>query len=104
MKVTLPGLFDLQVNGFGGVDFNAPDLTADRAGRRARADAAHRRDALPADAHHVVFRRLRGERSRAVATCSHPAIAGIHMEGPYISPEDGARGAHPRAHVATAEP
>src|SRR5205814_1384701 len=27
------------------------------------------------------------------------AIAGIHLEGPYISPEDGPRGAHPRAHV-----
>ena len=31
MRVELPGLFDLQVNGFGGVDFNATDLTADRA-------------------------------------------------------------------------
>ena len=30
------------------------------------------------------------------------AIAGIHMEGPYISPEDGARGAHPQAHVRPA--
>ena len=30
MTLELPGLFDLQVNGFGGVDFNAPDLTADQ--------------------------------------------------------------------------
>ena len=30
MRLELPGLFDLQVNGFGGIDFNAPDLTADR--------------------------------------------------------------------------
>jgi N-acetylglucosamine-6-phosphate deacetylase len=27
------------------------------------------------------------------------AIAGIHVEGPYISAEDGPRGAHPRDHV-----
>ncbi len=27
------------------------------------------------------------------------AIPGIHLEGPYISPEDGPRGAHPKAHV-----
>jgi len=27
------------------------------------------------------------------------AIPGIHVEGPYISSEDGPRGAHPRAHV-----
>ena len=26
-------------------------------------------------------------------------IIGIHLEGPYISPEDGPRGAHPAAHV-----
>ena len=32
MSIELPGLFDLQVNGFGGIDFNAPDLTADRVG------------------------------------------------------------------------
>lgn len=27
------------------------------------------------------------------------SIAGFHLEGPYISPEDGYRGAHPRKHV-----
>ncbi|HPO12938.1 MAG TPA: amidohydrolase family protein [Candidatus Hydrogenedentes bacterium] len=27
------------------------------------------------------------------------AVPGIHIEGPYISPEDGPRGAHPKAHV-----
>jgi N-acetylglucosamine-6-phosphate deacetylase len=30
------------------------------------------------------------------------AIAGIHMEGPYISPLDGFRGAHPREHCIDA--
>ena len=30
MRLELPGLFDLQVNGFGGIDFNGPDLTSDR--------------------------------------------------------------------------
>jgi N-acetylglucosamine-6-phosphate deacetylase len=28
-----------------------------------------------------------------------PHLLGIHLEGPFISPEDGARGAHPRQHV-----
>src|SRR5262249_29613719 len=27
------------------------------------------------------------------------AVPAIHLEGPYISPEDGPRGAHPRRHV-----
>ena len=34
MRLELPGLFDLQVNGFGGVDFNAPRLTADASTKR----------------------------------------------------------------------
>ena len=29
MRLNLPGFFDLQVNGFGGVDFNAANLTVD---------------------------------------------------------------------------
>jgi N-acetylglucosamine-6-phosphate deacetylase len=27
------------------------------------------------------------------------AVVGVHVEGPYISPEDGPRGAHPCAHI-----
>ena len=41
--------------------------------------------------------------ARVIAGMSDAAIAGIHMEGPYISPEDGPRGAHPRAHVTRGE-
>jgi N-acetylglucosamine-6-phosphate deacetylase len=40
--------------------------------------------------------------ARVVSHMTCPAIAGIHMEGPYVSPEDGARGAHPREHVRPA--
>jgi hypothetical protein len=37
-----------------------------------------------------------------VLNAGHPSIAGLHMEGPYISPVDGPRGAHRRAHVIPA--
>jgi N-acetylglucosamine-6-phosphate deacetylase len=40
--------------------------------------------------------------ARVLSRLSSPAIAGIHMEGPYLSPQDGARGAHPREHVKDA--
>jgi N-acetylglucosamine-6-phosphate deacetylase len=39
---------------------------------------------------------------RILARSPHAAIAGIHMEGPYVSPDEGPRGAHPRAHVIAA--
>ena len=40
--------------------------------------------------------------ARVLAAVRDPAIAGIHMEGPYISPAEGARGAHPREHIVPA--
>ncbi len=40
--------------------------------------------------------------ARRLARHPHRAIAGLHLEGPYISPLDGFRGAHPREHVRDA--
>jgi len=97
----LPGLFDLQVNGFGGVDFNAPDLTADRAREaieRMRATGVTRCLPTLITSSFADF----AASARVLGRMSDTAVAGIHMEGPYISPDDGARGAHPREHVSPA--
>lgn len=94
-RVELPGLFDLQVNGFGGVDFNAPDLTSDLvADALARMRSTGVTRCLPT----LITSSLDefSASARVIARTSDPAIAGIHMEGPYLSPEDGARGAHRR--------
>jgi len=101
MRVQLPGLFDLQVNGFAGVDFNDPELSVEgvsEALERLRATGVTR--CLPT---------LVTSSFEAFAACARvlgrldaPAIAGLHMEGPYISPDDGPRGAHPREHVIAA--
>ena len=40
--------------------------------------------------------------ARVLARVRSAAVAGIHLEGPYISPEDGFRGAHHLAHVKPA--
>lgn len=97
----IPGLFDLQVNGFGGIDFNASGLSADRVTEalvRMRATGVTR--CLPTLITSS-FERF-AENARVLARMTTPAIAGIHMEGPFISPKDGPRGAHPRAHVIDA--
>jgi len=101
MRLELPGLFDLQVNGFGGIDFNGPDLTADRAAEaveRMRATGVTRCLPTLVTSSFAAFARS----ARVLARTTSPAIAGIHMEGPYLSAEDGARGAHPLEHVAPA--
>jgi N-acetylglucosamine-6-phosphate deacetylase len=101
MKVEFPGLFDLQVNGFGGIDFNARDLTSERldaALARMRATGVTR--CLPtlitSSFEHFAAN------ARTIARAGRTAVAGIHMEGPYLSPEDGARGAHQRECIAPA--
>ncbi|HJZ71605.1 MAG TPA: amidohydrolase family protein [Vicinamibacterales bacterium] len=101
MNVDLPGLFDLQVNGFGGIDFNEPGLTGDRvdeALERMRATGVTR--CLPTLITSS-FERFAAS-ARVLSGATSRAIAGIHMEGPYVSPEDGARGAHPREQVRPA--
>ena len=101
MKLEFPGLFDLQVNGFAGIDFNAPDLTSEglaEALERQRATGVTR--CLPTLITSSFDRFARN--ARVIARSPDPAVAGIHMEGPYLSPEDGPRGAHPREHVTNA--
>ena len=101
MKLEFPGLFDLQVNGFAGIDFNAPGLTSEglaEALERQRATGVTR--CLPTLITSSFDRFARN--ARVIARSLDPAVAGIHMEGPYLSPEDGPRGAHPREHVTNA--
>jgi len=98
------GFFDLQVNGYGGVDFNGDALTPDdlhAVCRRLEADGV---DGILAtvvtDGLDVMLDRLR----RLVATretdgLARRVIAGIHLEGPFINPHDGYRGAHPAGGV-----
>src|SRR5262245_50277716 len=101
MRIDFQGLFDLQVNGFAGVDFNTPGCTPDQ--------LKHASDALRATG---VTRFLPtlitsslerfSQCARSILRFTDPSIAGIHMEGPYISPDDGPRGAHSRMHVISA--
>ena len=101
MEVTFSGFVDLQVNGFAGVDFNTPGLSPD--------DLARAVQAIRATGVTRFLPTLITSSLDRFAACARPivsspdaAIAGIHMEGPYISPEDGARGAHDKTDVRPA--
>ena len=101
MTLEAPGFFDVQVNGFAGVDFNAADLTGDAVAMaldRLRATGVTR--CLPT----LITSSLErfAAAARVLARMTEPAIAGIHMEGPYLSPEEGTRGAHPLEHLRRA--
>ena len=100
-RLTSPGFLDLQVNGFAGVDLNAPAVTAEQVHA---AMAAMRRtgvtQALPTLVSAPLDRFARCARTIVRAKAS--GVLGLHMEGPYISPEDGARGAHRRVDTSPA--
>jgi N-acetylglucosamine-6-phosphate deacetylase len=101
MKIETPGFFDLQVNGYGGVDFNGAGLNPEQVAAaldRLRATGVTRCLPTLITSPFGAF----ADSARAIVRAGHPAVAGIHMEGPYISPEDGARGAHPRDCVIAA--
>jgi N-acetylglucosamine-6-phosphate deacetylase len=93
-------LFDFQVNGFGGVDFQRDDLNAASLARAVLALRQHRVQGIFAtlitDQVERLCRRL--ERLEQLCDADESArrmIAGYHLEGPWLSPEPGYRGAHP---------
>lgn len=103
MQLEFPGFFDLQVNGFAGVDFNDPQTTPEDV---ARALSAMRATGVTRALPTLITSSFESfaQCARTLTQCADPAIAGLHMEGPYISPLDGPRGAHPQQHVSAAAP
>ena len=96
--VSLPGFVDLQVNGYDGVDFTSPDVSAEdvlRCAARLRelgtaGFLATIVTAPPADIENSM--KAVSEAMRQQGPDGN--ILGIHLEGPFISPEQGYRGAH----------
>ncbi|MBT4012539.1 MAG: amidohydrolase family protein [Planctomycetaceae bacterium] len=102
--VLAPGLVDVQVNGYGGQEFNDPELTAEKV---LQICLAMDRDGVTQFCPTFTtqsFELLRHSMATvAQAIDEHADIADrctvLHLEGPYISDEDGPRGAHPLEHV-----
>ena len=104
-----PGLVDLQINGYAGVDFQQDDLTLEQllhATRRLRADGCARwLLTLMTDAWPRLVARLSHLRSlRATSAELRHSLAGWHLEGPFLSPEPGFHGAHDPAYMLDPTP
>jgi N-acetylglucosamine-6-phosphate deacetylase len=99
-----PALFDLQINGCDGISFNSPHLGEEGVRRVVAACRRHGIGALcPTLITNSRQALLHGFAviQRACETDADLALAvpAVHLEGPYISAEDGPRGAHPLGHV-----
>ncbi|MCK5676634.1 MAG: hypothetical protein KAH99_06420 [Verrucomicrobia bacterium] len=92
--------FDMQVNGWGGVDFSSSGLTREGIARAAdMLEQAGTEKFLPTmvtsspETYQVALPLLG-------AACEEDSrMPGIHLEGPFISCVDGAVGAHPKVHA-----
>jgi N-acetylglucosamine-6-phosphate deacetylase len=94
-----PPLFDMQVNGFGGVDFQRDDLSAadlSRAVHALRLAGCGRflLTLTTAEWPRLTARLARAAALRAESEDLQSAIAGWHIEGPFLSPMPGFHGAH----------
>ncbi len=96
---TAPGWIDLQMNGYAGAEFNSPDLSAGTVREATRKIAASGTAAYCPTilenspermcAMLAAIAKAKKEDSECAAR-----ILGIHLEGPFISHEPGAVGAH----------
>ncbi len=104
-----PGLLDLQVNGFAGVDFNDAALTADALDHALHAMLGTGVTAclptLITAAPDTLAARL-AALDRAVATSRlGPAmVPGFHLEGPFLNPAEGYAGCHPPGCMTAPDP
>jgi N-acetylglucosamine-6-phosphate deacetylase len=98
-----PGFVDIQVNGFAGVDFNNPAASLEDISKALEM-------ILSTGVTRCLPTIITGGPDEMVACLTNlhraqlqvphrKAIAGFHVEGPFIGPEDGPRGAHPRRWV-----
>ncbi len=100
--------FDIQVNGYGGVDFNVDDITVadvELACRTLRRDGVDGILATIVTAQiPLMERRLRNlVKAREASPLAREVIAGLHVEGPFISPVAGYRGAHDELAIRPAD-
>jgi len=102
------GFIDLQVNGFAGVDYNDPATSRDALAQSIRSifstGVTRCYPTIITGSEERITGAVRNlsAAKNSFAAAGMPeahAIAGFHIEGPHISPEDGPRGAHPLEHI-----
>ena len=99
-----PGLVDLQINGYCGMDFNSHPIEN---GMLQKVTRSLWEEGVTSYLPTVITNSNKAI-EEAVKTIANSAdqdeltnqsVAGIHLEGPFISPEDGPRGAHSQQYV-----
>ena len=99
LPLIAPGLVDLQVNGYGGIDFNSYPFAEEAAEQVARLlwqqGVTTFMPTVITNGDHEIEQMVQTLASACRAfSLVEQCIAGIHLEGPFLSAQDGPRGAH----------
>lgn len=99
-----PGFFDVQVNGYKGSDYSLEDFSEEHLNKiiahLAASGVTQHLPTLVTGPQERILQTLRIiSAARRHSADIAAAIPGIHIEGPYISSEDGPRGAHDPAYI-----
>lgn len=98
-----PGWIDLQVNGFAGVDYNSAASSQEQIANSIRAQFAtgvtRFFPTVITGSPEGMTAALRNLAAARESIAEGFAMEAFHLEGPYISPADGPRGAHPAQSV-----
>jgi N-acetylglucosamine-6-phosphate deacetylase len=102
------GYFDLQVNGYGGVDFNSDDLTAEQLHLCCQKLVEDKVSGIlatiiTAEVPSMCRRLARIRELRERDPLAGQLIAGFHIEGPFLNETKGYRGAHSEAAIRPAD-
>ena len=102
------GYFDLQVNGYAGIDFNQNNLSAidlNNACRKLKKDGVQGILAtiITASPDDMITRLQRLVQLREMNELAKKIIYGFHIEGPFLNKKAGYRGAHPAQWLRAAD-
>lgn len=103
-SILAPGLVDLQLNGYAGIDVNTSPLQPELIGSLTRKLWSEGVTAwyptIITNSDEAIAQSVRAiAEACRTDTAAAEGVAGIHLEGPFISPQDGPRGAHDIAYV-----
>lgn len=101
--IVAPGLIDNQINGYAGVDFSGKDLTSNGV---LEATKAIMKDGVTSfiptlitNSHEALLLNFSILNESCRDEIINSCVPGFHLEGPYISPEEGFRGCHSAKYI-----
>lgn len=101
--IIAPGLIDIQINGYNGIDFSDPGLTAEDLGNIVQGlwevGVTGVLATVTTNDHELLMGAFNALSNALTDPKVSMSVPGFHLEGPYISPEPGFRGAHPEMYI-----